>query len=259
MNAFIGIDLAFAKKKRLPVALCVWDNGRLVPLPVASKAAPEAPRGAGNPGTLHAATVREFAEDTAAYLRALERHFGVVIRRVAIDAPSDPKPSGLARRHSESELDRRRISCFTTPSVSEFLVIRNRAAEHLAKGGAVSRLPHANQLWMLVGFELFARLRSDWECLEVFPQATAAALGVGGVHKSRPGGVRAQLAAVAAHTRWPAAITDKPFRGLVWGPSHDGLDAYLSAWVASLARAHRVPLGGAPDDSIWLPRVATAV
>jgi hypothetical protein len=126
----------------------------------------------------------------------------VRIARVAIDAPSDPKSLGTKRRLAELALDVRRISCITTPDEAQFTAIRAKATAHLAEGGAVARMPHANQVWMLVGFALFARLRNDWECLEVFPQATVALLG-GSIHKSKSDGLQAQLSAAAKWTGWP--------------------------------------------------------
>jgi len=259
VDAFVGIDLAFAKRKRLPVALCSWEAGRLIPRRIAERGAPDPPRGAGNVAALDRSTVDRFADETAAYLRRLEAYFRVSIRRVAIDAPSDPRPETIKRRRAEEALDARRISCFTTPSVSEFAAIREKAQEHLRAGGAEARLPHANQLWMLVGFTLFERLRRDWECLEVFPQATAFVLGAGSTHKSRPGGVEAQLTAAAQHTGWPKPYSDHVLRGVVHGPAHDGLDAYLAAWVAALRPADRIALGISPNDVIWVPAVGPAV
>jgi hypothetical protein len=50
---------------------------------------------------------------------------------------------------------------------------------------------------MLVGLGLFERLRLDWESLEAFPQAIAAVLETRAIHKSKHGGVEAQLFAIA--------------------------------------------------------------
>src|SRR5665213_2367438 len=184
MEAFVGIDVAFAKRKRLPVCLCVWEEGRLLPLPLTTADAPAPPRGYGNVASLDKVLITLFADETAAYLRLLEKHFCVSIRRIAIDAPSDPRQDSLARRLAETALDRERISCFTTPSSSGFESIRTKVKDHLKAGGLQSRLPHANQLWMLVGFALFKRLRVEWECLEVYPQATMRILAASSIHKS---------------------------------------------------------------------------
>lgn len=178
-NAFVGIDLAFAKRKRLPVCLCVWNKERLIPMPLAARDAPAPPRGYGNVASVDPAAVAAFADETALYLCLLEKHFSVSIRRVAIDAPSDPRPDCMPRRLAETALDRQHISCFTTPSGTEFEKIRIKVHDHLKTGGLESRLPHANQLWMLAGFALFKRLRMDWECLEVYPTSHHADLGSG--------------------------------------------------------------------------------
>jgi hypothetical protein len=129
------------------------------------------------------------------------------------------------------------------------------AAAHLASGGLETHIPHANQLWMLVGFALFARLRQEWECLEVFPQATAAILGAASRHKSTAEGITAQLRAIAQFTRWPEVLEPSALRRVSYGSLHDCLDAYSAAWIASLVDTEREPLGEVPNDVIWVPRL----
>ena len=261
VEAFAGIDVAFAKRKRLPVCLCVWNDQRLIPLPLVAGDVPEPPRGHGNVASIDPSTVTSFADETAVYLRLLEKHFGVSIRRIAIDAPSDPRPDCLRRRLAETAMDKQHISCFATPSVSEFEVIRVKVRDYLTAGGWASRLPHANQLWMLVGFALFRRLRVEWECLEVYPQATMRILGASSLHKGKPGGVFAQLEVVSRYTGWPQSPVPgllEALRKAVRAPLHDGLDAYSSAWVASLAPQKRNAFGSPPNDAIWVPRLSAA-
>lgn len=259
MNAFAGIDVAFAKRKRLPVSLCVRDERGVIPLPVAEADAPNPPRGRGNAATLDENVVTEFADEVADYLRRLEIYFAVKIRRIGIDAPSDPRAGDASRRKAEAALDLRRISCFTTPTSADFVRIRQRAFAHLEAGGSEPRLPHANQLWMLVGFALFERLRREWDCLEVFPQATVCVLGANALHKSQRGGVDAQLAVVAQFTGWPKPPREAALKTVAHGPAHDGLDAYMSAWVAALEIGERVAFGQPPDDAIWVPALGTLV
>ena len=219
--------------------------------------APQPPRGEGNVAALDPVRRAAYADEVVAHLHRLEEHFGVVIRRVAIDAPSAPRPETLRRRRAEAALDAGGIGYFTTPSAAEFEVIREKVQHHLSGGGSEARLPHANQLWMLLGFSLFERLRKgeDWELLEVFPQATACALGAGSVPKHRAEGVRAQLAAAARLTGWPHPFTVEALDGVAYGPRHDCLDSYLSAWAAALSPERRVALGTPPDDAIWVPAV----
>ena len=251
-EAYAGIDVAFAKNKRLPVVVTVRSGSGLEPLPLRS-ASVKPPAGRGNVGTLDNEAVRAFAEQTVAYLTSIESESGVRVVRIAIDAPSGPKAVGAARRLCEIGLDRRRISCITTPSLAEFAMIRQKALSHLASGGAESRIPGANQLWMLIGFELFRRLRRDWECLEVFPQAIATVLGARDIHKSHRNGILRQLAATARHTGWPAVGGITSLDPICYGSYHDRLDAYLSAWVASLTNRDRTAIGYPPDDVIWVP------
>lgn len=157
------------------------------------------PVGRGNAKILDDRTVTAFADEVVGYLYALEAEFGIQIQRVAVDAPSDPKADGARRRHCEIGLDEG-DQLHYDPDSLEFGAIQEKATDHLRNGGAESRIPGANQLWMLVGFALFDALRRHWECLEVFPQAIVALLGANQVHKTDPTGLSAQLNAVATRT-----------------------------------------------------------
>jgi hypothetical protein len=251
--AYVGIDLAFAKRKRLPVVAAIIQNDILQPLPLVTATA-QPPRGEGNVLALSRSVLQRFADNAANYLRAVEAEFHVRIERIAIDAPSGAAIEG-GRRACEVELDRRRISCITTPTVAQFARIRERALQHLASGGRESNLPGANQIWMLVGFALFDRLQRDWECIEVFPHAIAVTIGASHVHKRFADGLRAQLAAVAELTGWPRPPEVASLRNIAHGQNHDRLDALMACWIASLTLSHREALGRPPDDAIWIPRL----
>ena len=257
--AFVGIDLAIAKKKKLPVSICTWQNGRLIPeslrlLPI------EPPRGRGNAAVLDESLLRDFADETAVYIADVCTRLGLSPKRIAIDAPSAPRDEKLLKRAAEAALDQANINYFPTPSASEFIEILKKVRKHLNSGGAENRIPHANQLWMLAGFRLFQRLTQIAPCIEVFPQATARVMGVGQIHKTRPGGVEAQLSAVAVHTGWPRQDPSNPsFEDIAFGPAHDRLDAYLSAWVAALESKDRLAFGQLPADVIWTPRLSSGV
>ncbi len=252
--AYAGIDVAFAKKKRLPLVVCTVEEGRLVPLPLRRAKGLVPPQGSGNRASLSPEPVEAFAKATLAYLRQIEELHGVSIRRIAIDAPSAPALNG--RRRAERALDARGFSCFATPSSEQFEDIRLKALAHLDAGGSESRLPHANQLWMLVGFELFRVLSELAPCFEVFPNATVQVLGAAQRTKFQKDGLEAQLAAARVHTGWPNGSEDEPtLRDIAYGSSHDKLDAYLCAWVASLEEEEREAFGDPPDDVIWVPRV----
>ena len=119
-QAFAGIDVAFAKGKRLPVVVCVREGVRLVPLLLRDFREALPPRGRGNRIALDPEAVRTFALEALEYLRAVEKAYGLRLKRIAIDAPSCYKRDGIARRAAEVAMDERRISCFATPSQIEF-------------------------------------------------------------------------------------------------------------------------------------------
>ena len=74
------------------------------------------------------------------------------------------------------------------------------------------------------------------------------------MNASRPKCVHAEpLAAIARCTGWPDPPTEEALKAVVNGPAHDGLDAYMSAWVAALEPGDRRALGRPPDDAIWVP------
>ena len=252
LKAFAGIDVAFAKGKRLPVVVCTKERGRLIPLRLRDSGQPLPPSGRGNRIVLDPAAVNTFALETLEYLRAVEEADRLQIQRIAIDAPSGYKRIGI-HRAAEVAMDKQRVSCFATPNQKEFQVIKKKATLHLKHGGAENRMPHANQLWMLVGFALFEVLGKHYECIEVFPQAIVNALQARKFHKSKEAGIALQLAAVAKHSGWP--INEKQFglRQIAFGSLHDKLDAYLSTWVASLSNEECLPCGKPPSDVIWIP------
>lgn len=253
-RAFAGVDVSFARGKRLPVAICTWNCGRLIPKRL-HELSVVPPRGSGNVATLSEETVRAFAREAAAYLKEVSKRLRLRIVRIGIDAPKAPAMEGV-RRAAEVAMDRAGVSCIATPSRDGFEKIREKVRVHLGEGGAESNLPHANQLWMLVGFALYEELSSVAECLEVFPQATVQALGVGHQHKSGRGAAEAQLSAAARLTGWPSQwVKDLLLEEIGWGHGHDLVDAYLSAWIAALSESDRVALGTPPEDAIWIPRL----
>jgi len=252
-DAFIGIDVAFAKNKRLPVCACTLRHGRLCPLPLRRRDLPQPPRGRGNKLALDADVVAAFALETLTYVQAIEKALDIRVVRSAIDAPSAFKQPGRTRRAAELAMDKRNISCFATPSREEFDAIIVKARKHLESGGSESRIPHANQLWMLAGFSLFETLTRSYPCIEVYPQATVAVLGCSKVHKSKADGLAAQLRSASKATGWSGEAGQPDLEAAVFGPPHDRLDAYLSAWIASLPEGDRIACGVSPDDAIWIP------
>lgn len=253
--AWVGIDVAVAKGKALPVCVVTREDGVLQPLSLLSTELKH-PVGTGNPSMLDSQARREFALRTADYLKSVERYFQVDIQCIAIDAPREPAESG--RRACERGLDALNISCYPTPSIDTFDSIIKKGQRHLASGGPVARLPNGFQLWMLAGFELFSVLGRQWECLEVYPHAIVRQLGVTGRHKSKLDGYQEQLNRVAQQTGWEADRLSAHLKRSVRGDNHDKLDAYMSAWVASLYPDSVEACGEPLTDVIWLPDVRTS-
>lgn len=254
---YVGIDVAFAKRKYLPVSICLREEDRLVPLPLRS-ATVKPPRGQGNIAILKDIVVQQFAQKVVTYLEKVAHTENLNIIRIGIDAPRDYRPVGKKLRYAEEELGKKGISYFKTPSRKDFEHIKRKAKDHLDSGGKENNLPHSNQLWMLVGFTLFKELSRIAECIEVYPQATVKAMSTADVHKSKQEGFEAQILAVAQATGW----ADKnELRSHImksgYGKKDDKLDAYLSAWIASLNEDDRIPLGTPPHDVIWVPRKRT--
>jgi hypothetical protein len=255
-TAYVGIDVACAKKKRLPLAVCVHSVGCLETIPRRDWPR-RPPLGEGNLMAIETEFQERFAADTVGYLREVEARFSIKIQRIAIDAPSDPRSATAQGRRCELALGEAHISYFRTPSWAEFEDIHRQVEKHVSGGGRESHLPHANKLWMLVGFALFKSLRQQWECLEVFPQAIVHAIGADGPHKSSRKGYEGQLAAAARNTSVTTAQLASKLNAACFGSRHDRLDAYLSAWVASLDFHEREAFGVPPDDAIWVPKQNT--
>lgn len=133
-SAYCGIDVAFGKRKTLPIAVCPLESGDLRPLPLRNQMLRQPPRGAGNAAALDRPRVEAFTAEALEYLRWVEHRFDVKIERIAIDAPRDYAPEG-GRRAAELAMDAKGISCFATPSRSAFERHRQRTLAHLDSGG----------------------------------------------------------------------------------------------------------------------------
>lgn len=122
-DAYVGIDVSFAKKKRLPVAITRIVNGVLTPFPLKDLSV-KPPTGAGNLGALDDTQVLEFAKNAARYIADVSELLGLRIRRVAIDAPRQYKLDCQKWRACEKAMYERNVSCFATPSATEFILDR---------------------------------------------------------------------------------------------------------------------------------------
>lgn len=257
-TAFIGIDVACAKGKRLPIAVGSWHGSRFLPLPLRTLGLPP-PRAAGNVLALDPAWREEFAQQVVDYVRHVEARCNVTIKRVGIDAPASYRAEAADCRASERELGLARISYFKTPTRTGFGEILAKARAHLADRKPEARLPHANQLWMLVGFALYDALGAHWECIEVYPQATVKAMQSVGVlpddalHKTVGLAALEQLRANSLFSRWPYNSSRSEVRNVAYAPLHDAVDAYVAAYTASLEPHQRRYFGTPPDDAIWVP------
>ena len=254
-SVYIGIDVACATGKRLPI--CVVSPAHpITPLSVPKHLAAAIPRGVGNQEITAAAPFEKAAREVVGAVRRIEIEMGWRVERIAIDAPASAPERGA--RASETELGRRGLSSFRTPAKGVWAAIREQCAEHIRQGGTAASLPHANKIWMLFGFALFAQLRNDLqaEVIEVYPFAIVRELLPRCQHKSTEKGYRDQLDAVAARTGWddPAKL-EASLKAAVPGSRHDRLDAFMVAWVASLSVEQRRAIGDAkrPDDAIWVP------
>jgi hypothetical protein len=205
----------------------------------------------GNRLAVDRASRQRFTDGVAEYLASVEKSFGVRIVEVAIDAPRRPSSGG--RRAAEVAMDQAGISCIATPTATEFSEMPRRIADHLAAGGSEACLPRANQLWMLIGFDLFGRLERSYPCIEVFPNAIVQAVAPSVGHKSTAQGFDRQLSAIAAAASWdPAELSASAY-----GSRHDKLDAFMSAWIASLPLADRLAHGDEAFDTIWSVRTSS--
>jgi hypothetical protein len=254
-DAFVGIDVAFAKCKPLPVSVCTMGRTSILDILPLRVAFEKPPVGRGNVEALDDQTRRQFAVDVLAWLEKLERTRKLRIIRVAIDAPSDYCRDASRRRAAERAVDGRGISCFATPTEDKFREKVEQSRKFLTDGGKPSRLPNANQLWMLVGFELFRTLKQHYECIETYPQAIVHQLKCAGQHKSTVQGLESQVQEAAKVLGLSATDFRAQLLVMGFGSPHDRLDAFLSAWVASLDVKDRKAFGSPPYDVIWVPAV----
>jgi predicted nuclease with RNAse H fold len=256
LPVFIGIDVACAKKKRLPICFASYVNKRLEPLEAPQGLTEKIPRGRGNREITDAQPFKQLAIQVVDAIQMIAEERGWAIKRIAVDAPAAAPASGI--RASEAALSKLRLSNFQTPNAAEWPGIRNKCNAYLSAGHELTGLPYANMIWMLYGFEIFKLLRERrFEVIEVFPYSIVRALLPTCMHKSTKEGYADQLKAIAERTGWggdPPSL-EKTLEDRVSGSRHDRLDAFMAAWVASLDPKDREAHGDAAnlDDAIWVP------
>lgn len=253
-SVYIGIDVACATGKRLPI--CVVSEGSpLMPLTIPKSLAALVPRRMGNKEISAPMPFKEAACNVVMSINRIADELGWRIKRIAVDAPAAPPVTGS--RASETELGLSALSSFRTPPSHAWPEIIEKCVDHLAKNGTAATLPHANKIWMLFGFELFVHLKAQFsaEVIEVYPFAIVRALLPACDHKSTEKGYQDQLGAVASRTGWVPQKLEARLKETVPGSRHDRLDAFMAAWVASLPADQRRAFGHAarPDDAIWVP------
>lgn len=257
MDVYVGIDVACARSKRLPVCIVGLLDGRVTPLTIPAVIFRKFPRGPGNGEILKPHPFRELATSLANALQELCFAMSCNIKRVAIDAPA-AAPIAVPRS-CELEMSRHGLSLFQTPTVEVWKTIRQICRQHLAQKLPVARLPYANKIWMLYGFEIFHALRraNRFEVIEIYPYSIVSEFLPECPHKSTHEGYRSQLMAVAKQTRWLPYDLEQLLRTCVSGSMHDQLDAFMAAWVASLSVKRRKVYGNPnnPNDAIWVPKL----
>jgi predicted nuclease with RNAse H fold len=252
MDVFVGIDVACAKLKPLPICVVKAEGAKVIPLEFRV----ELPRGPGNIEIAKPDPFRALAKSVTADLEAICRRKGWHIKRLAVDAPA-AAPAAGQQRFCEEQMSKRKLHSFQTPNAGRWDEIKKSCNQHLKQGGLLSELPYANKIWMLYGFELFFALRSitELQVIEVYPYAIVCELLPGCAHKSTKEGYNSQLSEIALRTGWSTEDLEKQLRFTTFGGKHDRLDAFMAAWTASLPPQKLKVYGHRENanDSIWIP------
>jgi hypothetical protein len=130
-SIYVGIDLAIAKNKLLPICFCQWEGKCLIPLPTRSLRL-EPPRGNGNLAVLDERLITQFVEEAAAYISAVTRELGGSVERIGIDAPRTPRADQSARRKAEVAMDVAGISCYPHFQIARITTFSRRCPHQLA-------------------------------------------------------------------------------------------------------------------------------
>lgn len=236
MDVYMGIDVAVATSKRLPI--CVLDTrGHIVPARWK-----KIERGPGNRALIaNRNLAKEWADRVAEAIRVELEQGHLECQVIMVDAPSAPAQKG--RRQCEEELKNAGVSFFQTPPLEEF------ESWYKLSPKDNTHIPNANRIWMLAGLELFKALKRTFPAahvLETYPEAIAHAYGKSGNQE--------KLAILAAEL--PSTIGDlwPELRRAIWGSCKDVLDAALCALTAAMWAKGQVRCWGRePGEAIYVP------
>jgi hypothetical protein len=97
-SVYLGIDVACAAGKQLPICVISADDSR-TPLVVPKPLANLVPRGLGNREVFSRAPFRDVADQVAVILKRVASEMGWLVERIAVDAPAAPGtfPAGTDR------------------------------------------------------------------------------------------------------------------------------------------------------------------
>ena len=93
-KAWVGVDVACAKGKHLPIVVCVKEQGRLIPLALRDLEHLSPPRGMGNALVINADETSQFSLHAVQYILDITKYFDLKIERIALDAPSSYTKAG---------------------------------------------------------------------------------------------------------------------------------------------------------------------
>ena len=110
VSTYVGIDVACAKGKRVPLCFVNYQGNQLVPQPITAELRRRIPKGLGNVEIKSEHPFRLSADALASALVEIAAERDWNIRCVAIDAPAAPPEQGT--RSCERELSKAGISCF---------------------------------------------------------------------------------------------------------------------------------------------------
>src|SRR5215472_7376148 len=118
VSTYVGIDVACAKGKRLPLCFVTYQGDQLVPLRIPVELRNRVPRGLGNAEIKSEHPFRRTADELADALLDIAGECGWSIQCVAIDAPAAHPEDGS--RTCERALSKAGISCFYTPNRAQW-------------------------------------------------------------------------------------------------------------------------------------------
>ena len=220
MDCVLGIDFAFSKIKKLPIAILTIDNEYYNIQTIPN----HPPKGPGIQAVFYPEMAESYFKELRNWFVEIQKTFSITC--IALDCPTKYCPEHKTIRQSENAILKMKYGIFKTPKKS---VLDKKIQSALTTLNNTKANPHSGfSIWMGFAIE-FSKVCSEFApVIEVFPNWFWKN-NIGMKHKSQPNSIQSKLKLMEAK----GVINPYQILEIGFGKDEDKVDSLYCALCAS--------------------------